>query len=137
MRNAIKYGIIIGLVSGFWILIMHFAGIYEKQYPQADQFNWLEYASLIIPLTGLYLGIKNFRDNINGGRMEFFEGLFEGFKIILVGGVISSFFAVIYIQYSSIDLDADYWGRIGGAGLIGILFNLVISLMLMNKQRNL
>ncbi len=137
MKNAAKYGIFIRVISGIWILIMHFAGVYEKQYPKADQFNWLEYASLIIPFTGLYLGIKNFRDHINGGKMEFFEGLFEGFKIIIVGGVISSFFAVIYIQYSSIDLDADYMGRIGGAGLVGILFNIAISLMLMNKQRNL
>ncbi len=137
MRNAAKYGILIGIISGVWILVMHFAGVYEKPYPATDKFSCLEYVSLLIPLTGLYLGIKNFRDNINGGKMEFFEGLFEGFKIILVGGIISSFFAVIYIQYSSIALNADYWGRIAAAGLIGILFNIAISLILMNKQRNL
>lgn len=137
MKNAIKYGIIIGLVSGIWILIMHFAGIYEKEYPETNQFNWLEIASILIPITGLYLGIKNFRDTINGGKMEFFEGLFEGFKIIIVGGVIAAFFGAVYIQYSPNVLNTDYMGRIAGAVLIGILFNLVISLVLMNKQKNL
>ena len=137
MRNAAKYGILIGIVSGIWILIMHFAGVYEEEYPKADELDWLEYVSIIIPFTGLYLGIKSFRDNINGGKMEFFEGLFEGFKILVVGGIITAFFAVVYVQNSDISLNVDYMGRIGGAGLIGILFNLVVSLMLMNKQRNL
>ena len=137
MRNAAKYGILIGIVSGIWILIMHFAGVYEEEYPKADELDWLEYVSVIIPFTGLYLGIKSFRDNINGGKMEFFEGLFEGFKILVVGGIITAFFAVVYVQNSDISLNVDYMGRIGGAGLIGILFNLVVSLMLMNKQRNL
>ena len=137
MKNAIKYGVIIGIISGVWILIMHFSGIYEEEYPKADKLDWLEYASIIIPFIGLYLGIKNFRDNVNGGKMEFFEGIFEGFKIIIVGGIIAAFFAVVYVQYSPNVLNTDYMARIAGAGIIGILFNLVISLMLMNKQRNL
>jgi hypothetical protein len=137
MKNAIKYGLLIGVFSGIWILIMHFAGVYQKDYPRADNLAWLEYVSGIIPFTGLFLGIKNFRDHINGGRMEFFEGLFEGFKIIIVGGVIAAFFAVVYVQYSPSVLNTDYMGRIGGAGLMGILFNLIISLVLMNKQKNL
>ena len=137
MKNAIKFGLIIGILSGIWIMIMHFAGIYEKAYPVSDGTNWLEYASIIIPIVGLYLGIKNFRDNINGGRMEFFEGIFEGFKILVVGGVVAAFFSTIYIFYVNKNIEMDFMGRIGGAGLVGILFTLAISLLLMNKQRNL
>jgi hypothetical protein len=137
MRNAIKFGLIIGILSGIWIMILHFAGVYERVFPVSDQFSWLEIASIIIPFTGLYLGIKNFRDNINGGRMEFFEGIFEGFKIMVVGGVIAAGFATVYISYVNPSIRMDFMGRVGGAGLIGILFTLAISLMLMNKQRNL
>ena len=137
MKNAIKYGLFIGLFSGVWILIMHFAGVYEKDYSGEDNLSWLEYASIIIPFTGLFLGIKNFKDHVNSGPMEFFEGLFEGFKIIIVSSVITAFFAVLYVQYAPAVLNTDYLGRIGGAVLIGILFNLIISLMLMNKQKNL
>ena len=137
MKNAIKFGLIIGILSGIWILILHFAGIYEKAYPVSDSTNWLEYVSIVIPFAGLFLGIKNFRDNINGGRMEFFEGIFEGFKILVVGGVIAAFFSTVYINYVNTDIKMDFMGRIAGAGLIGILFTLVISLLLMNKQRNL
>lgn len=136
MGNAIKYGLLIGIASGIWILVLHVAGVYNDA-PEPGHFSLLEYASGLIPLTGLYLGIKNFRDHINGGRMEFFEGLFEGFKIMIVGGIIAAFFAVVYVQYAQSAMNTDYMGRIGGAGILGILFNLIVSISLMNKQRHL
>ncbi|WP_256010899.1 DUF4199 domain-containing protein [Desertivirga xinjiangensis] len=137
MKNAFKYGAFIGIASGVWILVLHFAGVYESQFPKADQPSWLEYVSGIIPVTGLYLGIKNFRNRVNGGRMEFFEGIFEGFKIMIVGGIIASFFASVYVTYVIKGLQTDYMARVGAAGVIGILSTLVISLLLMNKQHNL
>lgn len=137
MKNAIKFGVLIGIVSGIWVMILHFAGIYERGYPTSDGISFLEYASVIIPFLGLFFGIKNFRDNINGGKMEFFEGLFEGIKIMVVGGVIAGFITAIYISYVNPDVQVDFMGRVGGAGLVGILFTLAISLILMNKQRNL
>ncbi|MXV14142.1 DUF4199 domain-containing protein [Hufsiella ginkgonis] len=138
MKNAIKYGIGIGIVSGIWLLVMHFAGVLRgDEANTTDRTSWMEYASVLIPLTGLYLGIKNFRDVESGGRMEFFEGIFEGFKIMLVAGVIVAFFSVVYIQYVSTALETNLMGRIAAAGIVGILFNIVMSLVLMNKQRNL
>ena len=136
MKNAIKYGLIIGILSGVWIVILHLAGVYGDS-AEVGNLSWMEYTSVLIPFIGLYFGIKNFRDNINGGRMEFVEGLFEGFKIMIVGGVIAAFCAVLYVQLSPSVLNTDYMGRIGGAGLVGILFNLIISISLMNKQKYL
>jgi hypothetical protein len=136
MKNAIKYGLFIGILSGIWLLVMHFAGVYTQN-PPARNMSWMEYASVIIPFTGLYLGIKNFRDNINGGQMEFFEGLFEGFMILGVGALITSFIGIIYIQNVPSILQTDYMGRIGGAGIVGILFDLIVSLLLMNKHHEL
>lgn len=137
MKNAIKFGLLLGIISGIWILIMHFAGVYERQYPQSDDFSFLELLSVIIPFAALFFGIKHFRDHINGGKMEFFEGIFEGIKIMIVGGLIAAFFGTIYISYVNPDVRVDFMARIGGAGIVGILFTLAISLLLMNKQRNL
>ena len=135
MKNAIKYGFIIGILSGIWLLIMHFAGVLEDT--EDGRISWMEYASVIIPFLGLYFGIKNFRDKINGGKMEFFEGLFEGLAILIAGGIIASFFAVIYVQNVPSLLQTDYMGRIGGAGIVGILLDIAVSLSLMNKQKHL
>lgn len=138
MKNALKYGLIIGLASGVYILILHLTGAYDVHFPVSDSIAWYEGLSTIIPLLGVYFGVKSFRDNYNGGRMEFFEGMFEAIKIILVGGLIAAFFAVIYVaQITNTDKNMDIWGRIGAAGLVGIIFVLAIPLILMNKQRNL
>lgn len=138
MGNAAKYGIIIGVLSGIWILIMHFSGVYAKDAAaEINNMEWMEWASMLIPAIGLYLGIKSYRDHISGGKMEFFEGLFEGFKIIIIGGVIAALFAIVYVQLNISVMNTDYMYRISAAVLIGILFNLAISLILMNKQKHL
>ncbi len=138
MGNAAKYGIIVGVLSGLWILIMHFSGVYAKDLGgEPNNMQWMEWASMLIPAVGLYLGIKNYRDHVSGGKMEFFEGLFEGFKIIIIGGVIAAFFAIVYVQLNISVMNTDYMYRISAAVLIGILFNLAISLMLMNRQKHL
>lgn len=137
MKNAIKYGLLIGVLSGLWIVAMHSFGVYNQN-PDDQKYPWMEFTSIIIPFVGLYLGIKNYRDHINKGRMEFFEGLFEGFKIIIIGGIITAAFTTLYLQYVGAEMmRLDYMQRIFGAGSVGILFDLIISLLLMNKQRNL
>ncbi len=137
MENSIKYGILIGVISGIWILIMHFAGAHPFDPTAVSSLSWLEYASVFIPALGLYLGIKNYRDHVIRRKMEFFEGLFEGFKILAFGGVIAAFFAIVYVQLNPNPMNTDFMYRIGAAVLIGILFNLAISLILMNKQKYL
>jgi hypothetical protein len=136
-NNAIKYGILTGVLSGIWILIMHFAGAYPTNTENVGKAVWLEYASVIIPAIGLYFGIKNYRDNVKTDKMEFFEGLFEGFKILGVGGVISAFFVIIYVQLNTSLMNSDFMYRVGTAVVVGMLFNLAISLILMNKQKHL
>jgi len=137
MKNAIKYGIILGLASGVWLLIMHLAGVYERSFPLSDRMSWMEYFSIIIPFACLYYGVRNYRNTENRGQMEFFEGIFESFKILFVGGIIASFFGTIYMFYINTDAKIDYMGKVWGAGTVGILFAIIISLMLMNRQRNL
>jgi len=138
MKNGLKYGLLIGALTGMWILIMHLAGVYDQVKSGPFNIHWMEYISVFIPFTGLYLGIKNYRNNINGGKLEFIEGLMEGFKILLIGFVLYMAVSAIYMQYSgSTLLTMDYYQRIGGAGIVGILFNVVVSLLLMNRQHNL
>jgi hypothetical protein len=137
MKNAIKYGLSIGVVSAIWLLVMHFSGVYALGNPHGSPNAWMEYVSTLIPLVGLYLGIKNFRDHENAGKMEFFEGMFEGFKIMLVAGVLVAFVAIVYVQQVTTTFKTDLMGRIFGAGILGLLCDIMISLVLMNKQRNL
>jgi|Laugresu1bdmlbsd_1035121.scaffolds.fasta_scaffold00113_10 hypothetical protein len=138
MNNAIKYGFLIGLLSGLWILLMHYVGIYDIGASGPKDIHWMEYLSVWIPFTGLYLGIKNYRKTHFKKKMSFFQAMMQGFKILLFGGLLYMATLSIYFRYvGSVLLKIDYMQRIAALGVIGILLVLVVSLMMMTYPRNL
>ncbi len=134
MKNAVIYGAIIGVLSGAWIFVMHRMGLSAK--PTTD-FQPIEITSVIIPLIGLYLGVRSYRENDLGGTISFLEALIEGWKILIVGGVISVVFAILFINYVTAGSITDFSGQIFGALLIGLLSSLAIALLVMNRSKNL
>ena len=133
MKNAIISGVIIGLVSVLWIIGMQSFG-YNLQNVEDSQNKWIEYTSVLIPLLGLYFGIRGLKKAQNG-KLTFFEGLFEGFKIIAIGGALAAAASFIYIYLFAKNLTVDYMERIFGAMVISLLFTLAISLLLMNGEK--
>lgn len=134
MKNAVISGIIIGLVSALWIAAMQLLG-YNPQNLAASNQSWLEYTSILIPFFGLYFGIRGYKKE-RGGKLTFFEGIFEGFKIIAIGGLLAAASSFIYISIFAQDQTVDYMERIFGAIVIGLLFTLVNALLLMNSPKN-
>ena len=135
MKNAVISGIIIGIVSGLWLFIMHWTGVSTASSMAAHEVNPIEYASGLIPLIGLYFGVRGYRENYLGGQMSFLEGLVEGFKILVVGGFIAIALAIWYINYITAGAVTDFSGQIFGALLLGVLFSLTVALLLMNKHK--
>jgi len=130
MKNAIVTGAVIGILSGLWMFIMHWLGFS----PQASSMANIEYVSVLIPLVGLYFGMRNYRDTDCGGRMGFLEALIQSFKILLVGGVITTGAAILYISEIETGNNLqDFSGRIFGALLVGILFAIGVSVLLTTK----
>jgi uncharacterized protein DUF4199 len=131
MKNAIITGVIIGVLSGLWMFIMHWLGFS----PQSNTLSAIEYFSVLIPVICLYFGVKRYRNIDCNGRMGFLQALMQSFKILLIGGIIATAAAIIYIDEieggrSSLQ---DFSGRIFGALLVGILFALGISALLTTR----
>lgn len=138
MNNAIKYGFLIGLLSGLWIMLMHYLGVYQTGKTGPTDIHWMEYLSVWIPFTGLYFGIKSYRKTHFKNKMSFFQAIMQGFKILLIGGLLYMATLSIYFRYTgSTVLKIDYMQRISALGVMGILLVLVVSLLLMNSPRNL
>jgi hypothetical protein len=135
MKNAILSGLIIGVVSALWIIVMHLNGYTPETVAEVKN-GWLEYTSILVPFIGLYFGIKGYRDK-NGGSLTFFEGIFEGFKIMAVGGIIAGAFSSLYFAFINQELTSDYMERVFGAVILGLLFTLVHSLLLMTTPKAL
>lgn len=130
MRNAIICGLIIGVLSGVWMFVMRALGFS----PQTSGVEPIEYVSVLIPLIVLYFGLKSYRNNECKGHMGFLEALFQCFKILVIGGIISVAAAIIYIdEFAKEHSIQDFSGRVFGALLVGILFSLGVSVLLTTK----
>ena len=135
MKNALISGLIIGLASTLWIILMQTFG-YNPQNLNDSKNSWIEYTSILIPFLGIYFGIKGYRKQQNG-KLTFFEGIFEGFKIMAVGGLLASLASLIYLNIFARELTIDYMERIFGAIVLGLLFTLANSLILMTSPKDL
>lgn len=131
MKNALLSGIIIGILSGLWLAIMRLLHIPFN----SEHVSPIEFVSVLIPIVGLYIGVKIYRDKDLQGNMNFLEALIQCFKILIAAGVLVVFLGIVYINY--IDFAtvnwSDFSARIFAALLIGVLSALAVSLLLMSK----
>ncbi len=61
----------------------------------------LGYISYLILIAGLYLSIRNYRDQLNGGFITYGRSVGYGVLVALMAGIISSVF--VFVLYSYID----------------------------------
>jgi hypothetical protein len=134
MKNAFVSGFVIGVFSGTWLFVMHSFGYSNsgnRVYP-------IEYLSILIPLMGVYMGVKSYKENEKRNKLGFFEALFQSFRILLIGGVVACLAGLVYLNY--VDHGNNFLGfsgRLLGGSLIGILICVAVSLALMNRPRKL
>lgn len=134
MKNSVIFGLLIGVLSIAWLFIMRASG-YNLTDSKASP---IEYVSVLIPLIGLFFGVKNFRDGELKGNMGFLEALIQSFKILLVGGALAVFGGIIFINWiNSNGSDTSFQsfsGRIFGALLVGVIEAFAVSLLLTTKS---
>jgi hypothetical protein len=133
MKNSVIFGLLIGVLSAIWLFVMRGTG-YNLNDSKASP---IEYVSVLIPLIGLYFGVKNFRDGELKGKMGFLEALIQSFKILLVGGALAVFAGIIFINVAVSGNDTSFQsfsGRIFGALLVGVIMAFGVSLLLTTKS---
>jgi hypothetical protein len=134
MKNAFVTGLVIGVFSGTWLFVMHNFGYSNSGNHVAP----VEYLSVLIPLTGVYLGVKSYKENEMGNNLSFFDALFQSFKILVIGGVFACLAGLIYLNYVDQGNNfLDFSGRLFGGLLIGILICVGVSVALMNRSSKL
>lgn len=135
MKNALIWGVVIGVLSAAWLFITHAMGYDAHDDKTAPH----EYLSIFIPIVGLFFGVKSYRDGDLKGNMSFLEALVQSFKILIVGGVLAIFVAIVYINYIQ-PTNSNFMafsGRMFGALLVGLLAALGVSLVLATKSNKL
>lgn len=135
MKNAFISGSIIGITTIIWIISAQKIGFYPESI-LLDSKEWIIYSSLLIPFLGLYFGIKNFK-NTSRNRFCFTEAVFQGFKILAVGGLLAALFSFFYIPTQVYLHTVDYMEIAFVAIIAGLLFTFINALLLMDPQKKL
>ncbi|MBK0382218.1 DUF4199 family protein [Pedobacter sp. SD-b] len=133
MKNALVSGSIIGLFSFIWIFAAQKMGFYPSAIIQNGK-EWINYTALIIPFLGLYFGLKSFKSK-SKNRFCFATAVFQGFKILAVGGLLAAIFSIIYLQSQDHPNTIDYMEFMLLAIGIGLLFTLINAFLLMDIKK--
>ena len=87
MRKIILvYGLIAGAITGGMLMIT--MPLHENGILNMDNGMWLGYTTMVIALSLIFVGVKNYRDNYLGGSISFFKGLKMGLLITIVAAVL-------------------------------------------------
>ena len=71
----------------------------------------LGYLSMVVALSFVYFGIKNYRDQENEGPISFAKGLIIGILISLITAIAFGIIDVIYITYINPDFTETYYNE--------------------------
>ena len=71
----------------------------------------LGYLSMVVALSFVYFGIKNYRDQENEGTISFAKGLIIGILISLITAIAFGIIDVIYITYINPDFTETYYNE--------------------------
>ena len=94
MKPAIKFGLISGAIGVLFNLVMYITGI--NRTPSGQTIQWL---SIIIPITCMYMAIKTYRDEIGNGWITFGKAFNQAFRVGVVGGLIGSVYHFLYLKF--------------------------------------
>lgn len=106
-KTVLRYGLYGAiLICVLFILSLTLAG--ELDYSTQEIIG---YASMVVSLGFVYLGIKHFRDKENDGVVRFGQALLIGVLISLFASLAFGILDFIYIKFINPDFTSEYYSR--------------------------
>ena len=88
--EALKMGLMMGGLLIAYSLVLHFAGLLTNR-----SLGWITYALMFV---GVFLGVKNYRDERLGGHISFGTAFAMGFRIVLYAALLLTIYTCIYYK---------------------------------------
>ena len=99
-KNALNWGIIVGIVLIIYGVIMYFLGLSLEKWN-----NWVSYILLI---AGIVYATIQYRDNVLGGSITYAQALGFGVLISLFASVMSAIYSYVFLTF----IDTDFIGKV-------------------------
>lgn len=100
-----------GLLSALCIVVLSFGAFFLV--PQ-DNFKLGEifgYLSMVVAMIFVFMGIKHYRDRVNGGTLTFGQGMKIGVLIVLIPAVFFGLFDILYTEVINPSWMEDYYTK--------------------------
>lgn len=81
MKTEVKYGVLFAAIVIVYVMLEHFLGFNTTRH---DIGQYTRLAGVIVPIVGIFFGIKAKRDNELNGVMTFGQGVKTGFLIAVI-----------------------------------------------------
>ena len=100
-QTAIRYGLMLGLISIAFSLVSNIMGFSDPRDPNTMMGILMGVLSFGISIFIIVLALKHYRDELNNGIMSLGQAISVGIMVALVSGLIAAVFSVLY--YTVID----------------------------------
>jgi hypothetical protein len=91
-KSILVFGLIAGLLVGIFSNII--VWVCDRNSSHADN-EWLGYTVMVVAFAFIYVGVRNYRERFNGGRLTFVQGLKVALGISLVGSTLYVLFWLV------------------------------------------
>ena len=90
-KNAMNWGLIVGVVMVIFSLIMYFLGLSLEK--------WVGYISYLIMIAGIVYATIQYRDNVLDGSISYGKALGFGTLVIMFASILSGLYAYVFYAY--------------------------------------
>ena len=104
-RSLLQYGLASGMAMGLYATLEFAVGLHGRYLSIGQYAGYLRYVILFL---GVFLGVKNVRDQQLGGAISYGKILQTGLVISLVAGVIVTIYEIVYLEYINPGFMDDY-----------------------------
>ncbi|MBN2349968.1 MAG: DUF4199 domain-containing protein [Bacteroidales bacterium] len=90
-NHSLTYGAIIGIIMIIWTVLMF---VLDLSLNRA-----LGYVSYLILIVGMFMGMKSYRDKVQGGTINYGKAFGIGVLICVIAFVISGIYSIIHVKF--------------------------------------
>lgn len=94
MNTALTYGLYVAAANIVYYLIMYFTGAWKS-----EEMAWLGFLTIIFLAVGIYMAVKERKQEEWDGFMRFGQGFSTGLTVAVVAGIVGAIFYFVYLSY--------------------------------------
>jgi hypothetical protein len=105
MKIILKYGLLVGVIVGVYMMVEYAIGLHGK-YLQYGQYTG--YVRYVLLAAGVFIGIRETRGGERTGSIGFWPAVWVGIRISFVAAAVITISELIYIQFVNPGFTDDY-----------------------------